>query len=71
MVRNGALLAAHAAARRDVRWFVAFVPLGERSEGGWSFGMIPSIAIHFVTVFVFFVGFGSGYWYRGYAQQRM
>ena len=31
--------------------------------------MIPSWAIHVVTVAVLFVGFGMGYWYRGWAER--
>ena len=27
--------------------------------------MIPSLAIRFGTVLVFFVGFGAGFWWRG------
>ena len=27
--------------------------------------MIPSLAIHLMTLLVFFVGFGVGYWFRG------
>ena len=30
---------------------------------------IPSWVIHVVTVAVFFVGFGCGYWYRGWAKK--